>query len=96
MSSDVLEENPLNKTRLNNAGQQSRGDMIVSLHHWCASSPPKMMLCFTEAETSGEEGKSGWQSVFLYFTTKARFKIHNAVSKTKGTNGRRTVTPNLD
>lgn len=83
MLSDVLEENPLNKTRLNNAGQQSRGDMMVSLHHWCASSPAKMLLCFTEAETSGEEGGSGWQSLFLYFTTKARFKIHTLSPKQK-------------
>lgn len=41
------------------------------------------MLCFTEAETSGEEGGSGWPSLFLYFTTKARFKIHTLSPKQK-------------
>lgn len=41
------------------------------------------MLCFIEAETSGEEGGSGWPLLFLYFTTKARFKIHMLSPKQK-------------
>ena len=78
----MLEENLLNKTEQCGAAKPGRygwSVCITGVH----LSPWQMMLCFTEADTSGEEGGSGWQSLFLYFTTKARFKIHTLSPKRK-------------
>lgn len=75
-------QSALNKTQQCGAAKPGRygwSVCITAVH----LSPQQMMLYFTEAETSGEEGGSGWPSLFLYFTTKARFKIHTLSPKQK-------------
>ena len=90
----MLEENPLHKTEQCSPHSalhktEQCGAAKPGTNRWAVCitgehlSPWQMMLCFTEADTSGEEGGSGWQSLFLYFTTKARFKIHMLSPKQK-------------